>query len=316
MQAPPLITFIVPVYHIPDALLCECLQSLFRVELKPEEREIIVVDDGNDYDITHSWSEEWRRNIHCIHQANQGLSVARNVALKQAHGKYIQFVDSDDYLLPSLYGKILRLAIENDADLLSFHFFSTPQQQHLAFDKGWCGPITGAEFMEHHNLRPAAWAYLFKCNILGELQFTPHLLHEDEEFTPQIFLKAKRTFHTTATPYYYRKRSGSITHDEASNYLTKHAPCVENILSKLHTLPVAPQQRAALGRRVSQLTLDYVYNLMRYTHSPKEVNRALQRLRHLGVYPTERRFYNAKYALFRSMVGFAPTRYLLTLLLR
>lgn len=317
MQVLPLVTFIVPVYHIPDTMLCECLQSLFRVDLNPEEREIIVVDDGNEYNITRSWSDEWRRCIRCIHQPNQGLSVARNEALKLARGRYIQFIDSDDYLQPSLYTQLLHFAVKHDADLLSFHFFSNPQQQQtIALTKGMLGPLTGAEFMEHHNLRPAACAYLFKQSLLGKLQFTPQLLHEDEEFTPQLFLKAQRTFHTMATPYYYRKRSGSITHNAASDYVTKHAPCVEQIITKLHSLPVPPQQQAALNRRVAQLTLDYVYNLMRHTHNFKIVNQALQRLHERSVYPTERRFYNAKYAMFRSLVQFAPTRYLLTQLLR
>lgn len=311
----PFITFIVPVYHIPEAMFCECLQSIFSLPLMANESEVIVVDDGNESDIAASWSAEWKQRVCLIRQSNQGQAMARNAALDRARGEYVQFVDADDYLLPSLYAEaICFLKQHTDADMLSFSIGAG------ANTKEWMAPSavqTGAHFMETHNLCTAPWGYIFKKDIADGIRFRSHKLYEDIEFTTRIYLSAQRLYATQTMPYYYRMRQGSVTN---SSTIRQHAerdlPLYEQILFRLQTLPIRPEQQAALDRRVTQLAMDHVYNAMRYTHSLAYLRGVLSRLQAHGLYPFPNKQYTRKYTLFRHMVHFAPTRWLLTFFLR
>lgn len=179
----PHITFIIPVYNVPDKMLAECLQHLFDMQLPGGSYEVIVVDDGNTHDITAQWPETWRQRITCLHQPNQGLSAARNTGIAHAHGTYLQFVDADDYLFTHSYKAAIDFALAHDADLLAFHMtrkevattWTTPD-----------GPFTGNGYMALRNMRSAACGYMFKRNLLGKLRFTPGIVHEDVEFTTQL----------------------------------------------------------------------------------------------------------------------------------
>ena len=90
--AQPLVTFIVTCYNLPVPMLCECIDSILALSLSPAEREIIVVDDGSESSPMNGLMQ-YGIDIIYVRQQNQGVSVARNNALRMAHGQYIQFVD-------------------------------------------------------------------------------------------------------------------------------------------------------------------------------------------------------------------------------
>lgn len=93
----PLVSFIVTTFNLPTAYLKECLESITALSLAKSEREIIVVDDGSDISPINELLE-LREHIVYIRQENQGVSEARNTGIRAAQGKFIQFVDGDDYL--------------------------------------------------------------------------------------------------------------------------------------------------------------------------------------------------------------------------
>lgn len=313
MTQPPFISFIVPVYNVPTEMLCECLHSLFSLVLQPQEVQIIVVDDGCDYDITQGWALDWKTRIKLIRQTNQGLSMARNNALAVATGQYVQFVDADDYLFTALYNKVLTYLKAHTVDLLYFDTTATTTPQPWTAPKG---VTSGADFMLHNNLRSSACGYAFKREIVGDLRFVAGTYYEDIEFTTRIVLKANTMAVTTAQPYYYRVRKGSITSKKAvEDYEQKFLPMSAHILTRLQHLPVEAAQRPALERRIAQLTMDHVYNTMRYTHHYTYLSQTLTALRRQGLYPFPNKHYTRKYTLFRTLVACPITRYLLTLLL-
>ena len=98
----PLVSFIVTTYNLPLEYLKECLDSILQLTLSDKEREIILVDDGSDICPLNDLSE-YLVHIIYLRQANQGVSVARNYGMMIAKGRYIQFVDGDDYLIQSAY---------------------------------------------------------------------------------------------------------------------------------------------------------------------------------------------------------------------
>ena len=96
----PSVSIIVPVYKIEESLLRRCIESLMAQTL--EDIEILLVDDGCPAgcgDICDDYAQQDSR-IQVIHQANRGLSAARNTGMDAARGKYIAFVDGDDFVEP------------------------------------------------------------------------------------------------------------------------------------------------------------------------------------------------------------------------
>ena len=97
------LSIVVPIYKV-EPYLRKCVDSLLNQDLPTEDYEIILVDDGSPDccgEICDEYASKYG-NIRVIHRENGGLSAARNSGIEIAQGKYIQFVDSDDYLEPNV----------------------------------------------------------------------------------------------------------------------------------------------------------------------------------------------------------------------
>lgn len=113
----PLVSVIVPIYNM-DSFLRRCVASIMNQTLR--ELEIILVNDGStdtSSDIIREMALADSR-VKVINQVNQGVSAARNAGLKVAKGKYIGFVDSDDYIEPDMYSTMLQEMKLHKADLI------------------------------------------------------------------------------------------------------------------------------------------------------------------------------------------------------
>ena len=113
----PVLSVIIPVYNR-DKFLERCVRSVAASSLK--NMEIILIDDGsvdNSGELCDKLAQEDGR-ISVIHQQNAGVSAARNRGLEKAQGKYFAFVDSDDYIEPDMYEKMVAAMEENDVDMV------------------------------------------------------------------------------------------------------------------------------------------------------------------------------------------------------
>ncbi|MDD4535162.1 MAG: glycosyltransferase family 2 protein, partial [Prevotella sp.] len=173
----PLISFVVTTYNLSADMLMECLNSIFSLSLSREEREIILVDDGSDLSPLDEMTDV-RDELIYLRQPNQGLSVARNMGLRCASGKYVQFIDGDDYLIQAPYEHCLDIIRYREADMVLFYETQKKQSEVSFF---YDGPVSGVAYMHQNNLRASACGYIFRRAILGSLRFTPGILHEDEE---------------------------------------------------------------------------------------------------------------------------------------
>jgi glycosyltransferase involved in cell wall biosynthesis len=296
-----LVSFIVTCYDLPTDLLRECIESIRRLSLPASEREIILVDDGSAHSPLPALAALADEVIY-VRQSNQGLSVARNTGLQMARGIYLQFVDGDDMLLRAPYEHCLELVHKNDLDMVLFGFTRDRKDEPTA-KYGETPAETGIAYMRQHNLHGSACCYLFRSSLLGELRFTPSIYHEDEEFTPQLMLRAERVCATTAVPYYYRQRENSIitTVDEA--LVQRKRDDIKGIILRLQTMAdrLPTQERLAMQRRVAQLTMDYLYSLIVQTRSYDVVSAQVEELRAKGLFPLPSHDYTVKYKWFRLM---------------
>ena len=298
----PLVSFILTYYNQPVQLLCECIDSILALSLRPFEREIIIVDDGSRVSPMNGLMQYGDEIIY-VRQKNSGLSVARNKGIEMAQGKFLQFVDADDHLLKNPYEHCLDLIRQNsDIDMVMFDFTSTDTNETEYHDTE---VMTGSAYMLKNNIHGTACGYLFSQTTLSKLRFTPGIWHEDEEFTPQLLIRAEHVCATDAKAYYYYKHKGSITthDDEASK--AKRFDDIKGVLDRLHYLcdRVPQVDRIALQRRVAQLTMDYIYQVIMQQRSQKALNACIDELSSKGLFPLPDRDYSQKYKWFRKMTN-------------
>lgn len=298
-QVSPLVTFIIAYYNLPAEMLCECLDSILALTLRRSDRQIIVVDDGSDQSPLEELSQ-YLDDIVYLRQPNAGLSEARNSGMLMAKGQYIQFVDADDLLLQSPYEHCLDIVRFKQPDIVMFDFTDgTENDDNATFNTE--DLRSGTEYLSQHNLQATAWGYLFKRNMIGNLRFTPGIFHEDEEFTPQLLLRAESVLATDAKAYFYRHRPHSITTEEDKRKVVKRISDKLLIIKKLHRIAdtMPSDERLALNRRVAQLTMDYIYNIITQTRDRQFLDRKLEQLRQEGLFPLPDRDYTTKYKWFR-----------------
>ena len=216
----PKITIIVPVYKV-QPYLSKCLDSI--IHQTYDNLEIILVDDGSPDEcpsICDRYSKRDRR-IKVIHKENGGLSSARNAGLQIATGKYISFVDSDDWLEHDMYSVLFYNLVSADADVSVCAHISeygtedlTNPNQSKSFST-ICYTDTG-EIYKHllPNSQPSllfmVWNKLFKREVIGDVLFQVGQIYEDMYFDREVFKKCKKVIYSTYKGYHYRiGRSGS-----------------------------------------------------------------------------------------------------------
>ena len=303
MEQQPLVSFIIPTYNLPEPLLRECIESIMALSLREYEREIIVVDDGSKH-AAIACLGDLADTIIYIRQRNSGLSAARNRGIQNASGLYLQFVDGDDLLISNLYEHCLDLARFQKPDMVMFEFCRKMTKEKTYDD---LPVISGSDLMRHHNIKATACGYLFKSTTMGNLRFTPGICHEDEEFTPLLLLRTESVIRTSAPAYFYRERRDSITTSKNVRKVLQRLHDFKGVIYRLHEQASLSNDqwsaldRLALLRRVHQLTMDYIYQVIIETRSRHYLDRQLAELRNHSLFPLPDKDYTKKYTWFRRL---------------
>ena len=194
------------------------------------------------------------------------------------------------------------IRMNNTLDMVMFDFTSSGTDKTVYNDT----PVmTGSEYMLKHNIHASACGYLLKRTTLSELRFTPGIWHEDEEFTPQLLIRAEHVCATDAKAYYYYKHKGSITTHDDEESKAKRFDDIRGVLDRLQFLcdRVPQADRVALQRRVAQLTMDYIYQVIMQQRSQQALNACIDDLSSKGLFPLPDRDYSQKYKWFRKMTN-------------
>lgn len=218
------LSIIIPVYNV-EQWLMRCLDSLFQQNMPEDEFEVIIVNDGstdNSLDIAESFASQ-HENVRIVSRANGGLSAARNTGLAHTQGKYVWFVDSDDFLEPFTVKPLLEYALNHNLDVMCFNLqryyedgrkltYNNPENTQNEI-------LSGEEFIRKQHMPPAAWAALYRRNFLTDsnLRFMEGILHEDEEFTPKAYFLSKRIAYKDTVVVNYFQRIGSIMKSRQSD---------------------------------------------------------------------------------------------------
>ena len=217
-----LVSIIVPVYKV-EPYLRQCLDSALAQTHR--DIEVIVVDDGSP-DGCPTICDEYAAadpRVRVIHQANGGISVARNAALDAARGDWIMFLDGDDWLEPKLVQTVLAVVHEREADLVVFDF-------DQVFDDGrtWAfitdlpeGVYTGDEVLLalcEEKIRNNLCHILCAEKVVRDVRFPVGETCEDAAVWHRYLDAAETVAVTHQNGYRYRSRSDSVSANTSLHY--------------------------------------------------------------------------------------------------
>lgn len=200
----------------------KCLHSLLEQDIPFDEYEIILVDDGSP-DESKAIADDYAsrfKNIKVISQENKGLAGARNTGMVAAAGKYLRFVDPDDYVEPNSFSALLRQMEEENLDMLRFDYRMVDETYHF-IDKpkgvkwiDYSSCIMDGESFLHDRLGFGCfvWAYVYRLSFLREMNvmFEEGAYFDDTNWLPKVLARAKKVNSTGSISYYYYQRRGSL----------------------------------------------------------------------------------------------------------
>ena len=211
----PTVSFIVPVYNV-ETYLPKCIESI--LDQTFNDIEIILIDDGstdNSGNICDKYQIQDSR-IQVIHQNNQGISHTRNIGIEQAKGKYISFIDSDDFVSNN-YTEILLKAINRDTEIdISFCEYyivkddlsvvHTMNSSDMIYDNE-----TGIYLLcQDKEIKNYVWGKLFKKELFASIRFPEDRnMCEDMAILYKVFYLARKIYHIQTPAYYYQVRTDS-----------------------------------------------------------------------------------------------------------
>lgn len=256
----PKISVIVPVYNT-EKYVEKCLKSI--VEQKMKDIEIIVVNDGStdnsESKIQNFIKENKNLDIQYLKKQNGGLSDSRNFAIPYVHGKYISFVDSDDYISEDLYSNLEKY-MDDDFDLIKFKMQKVDENGNILekLDGPTFEKCTGEEGYEKlctsDKFLDPACIYLYKTKFFRDnnFKYEKGTFHEDFGLTSLIILKAKNFVSSSEDGYYYLQSNNSITRDvnydkeiQKSKDLLRH---YDNMIEKIKQYDISEKSQNLIKR--------------------------------------------------------------------
>ncbi len=218
----PTISVIVPVYKV-EPYLDRCVKSILVQTYT--DFELILVDDGSPDNcpaMCDAWAEKDSR-ITVIHQANGGLSAARNAGIAASRGEYLCFVDSDDAIRFDMLALLMKQLVREEADVAMGQLIRFAEEDELIEaraprDGVKATVLSGTEVL-HGFFDPAfpparlvsACGKLFRRTLFDGIEFPVGRLFEDEFTTYRLYARAERVALIEAPLYFYFINDGGIT---------------------------------------------------------------------------------------------------------
>lgn len=220
------LSLIIPVYNI-ASYLPRCLDSI--INQKYKNLEIIVVNDGStdtSREVIDDYCNKDSR-ITAIHKENGGVSTARLAGVSAATGDYIGFVDGDDYIEPDMFDRLVKNAVEHNADISHCGYKMVFPNGRIDYyyntgRKGVQDNLEGlGDLLKGERIEPGLVNKIYKKSIVTDMLSAGELnsgvkINEDLLMNYYLFKRADTSIYEDFCPYHYIVRSGSAANSEVS----------------------------------------------------------------------------------------------------
>lgn len=238
------LSILIPLYN-KEKYIQRCLESILDQQLPSDGLEIIIVDDGSKDSgplLVQQYADD-HTQITFIRQKNQGPSAARNKCMQAATGDYLYFLDADDYLATNVLPTILRLATENNLDVLEFETKQVTEgsaldRQPQDIENLSLEVMDGVSYVASNSFKNEAWRYIVKKGFLQDrgITFIEGTLYEDTIFTASVLLAAERIAKLKWDVHRYVVVENSIVTSKDIAHNKKFIVGMVNAIEHLHQL--------------------------------------------------------------------------------
>lgn len=295
------LSIVIPAYNVAK-YISKCLDSLLDQDLDCSSYEIIVVNDGskdNTLEITQSYVEN-HRNIKVIDKKHSGVGSARNAGIDNAIGRYIYFIDADDYLISNVLNLLITSIENNNLDILTFDskiisktedFYPPKNIENLEISS----IESGEDYIAYNRYKNEVWWFLIGSEFLKQsnIKFIEDRWMEDAIFTAELFLKATRMAYFPLDAHRHLVVSGSVmTSKEASHYkrviydIYNIALGFDSIINKLKSNPSSNKDCITrLKARQQSFVFFMMVRMLKSTIDLKEVKPIINKLDSVEAYP-------------------------------
>ncbi|MFT5749104.1 MAG: glycosyltransferase involved in cell wall biosynthesis [Ancylomarina sp.] len=317
------ISVVVPVYNAEIFVQTPLKSLLDKQDVDSLEYEIVCVNDGstdNSLAILDTYKEQYE-NVRVVTQMNKGLGGARNTGIENSKGKYILFVDADDYICDKSLNQLFEKAESGNLDILEFGAQGVSLDGEVKYTstiKKESEILTGEEYISKILYMDSACNKLYRRSLLEEnnLRFLERVYIEDIEFNTRAVFCAKRVQAIPTIIGQFVLTVGSITRSkEHKKQLKMMNDMLEviAIMKKYIHKNVSKESCAFLNlnKRLSFLTTSLLYRSLREAQSLDVQKGMLQKLNDVQLYPIHYKTNNISKDIFRILVNIKPAYFFL-----
>lgn len=306
-----ILSIIIPVYNS-GKYLERCVGSCLNQSLNENEYEILLCNDGST-DNSYEIAKELASRHDCIKvfsQKNQGAGMARNLGLHHAKGRYVMFVDSDDYIRPNSLNQPLCLCIENKLEVCRYSLIN------ILINTGESWPLTktiesgvlysGFDLISNPNVPfDTACSALYRLDFLqnNQIEFSKFTSSEDVLFTLNVYLLANRIMYVDTEVYVYEIKDTTRGHPTdikgKINFIKNDISIAAAIKDAANSGSFSESIKKALYLRSTSATISSLWALRKLRHKlyRENVVDIINHSKDLGVYPIKGRSYSWKSTL-------------------
>ncbi len=283
-----LISVIVPIYNV-ELYLSKCITSI--ISQTYFNLEIILVDDGStdSCPIICDKFKKLDKRIKVLHKKNGGLSDARNKGIDIAIGKYIMFVDSDDYLDEKIVEFLYTSLINNKADIatcnIANYYWNKPvindKNKNIELIMNNCDALEDLNYQNHTTT--SACAKLYLKELFSNIRYPYGKICEDLGTTYLLFGKAKRVVFNSKRMYFYLQRNNSIINSNRIKFNKNRLDAIKFAQDIVEY--TADNFPSIIDSSINRLFSEYIYivdkipNCKEYTGIKKEIFNNIKKYR-------------------------------------
>ena len=212
----PKLSIIVPVYNVKN-FLSKCINSIRNQTFK--DYELILIDDGSTDGSGEMCDAFAKQNdkIKVIHQDNHGLAYVRNIGIAKAVGEYIGFVDSDDWIEPDMFFKMINVADNNDADIVicrvrMVESDGTTTQKEIGpqNERYMDSTMATMEILKDEEIPSFSVNKIYRHNLFENIKFPVGRIFEDTATIYKVFYKSSKVIAIPYLGYNYMQNPNGI----------------------------------------------------------------------------------------------------------
>jgi len=305
-----LLSVIIPVYNV-ERYIEKCILSVLQNGLREDFYEIVIVDDespDNSMAIVSRFVQA-HKNIRVISQENRGLGGARNTGIRNATGKYLLFLDADDWYLPDTIAKLIQIAESEPLEILEFGAQGIFTNNEIMYTKSIDSEImNGVDYYQKYRYLDSACNKLYSRDFLTahQLFFLEKLYIEDYEFNTRALFRAKKIKATSLVAAQFLQSADSITRNAEHG---KHLKMQEDIILVIKNIDAfykhevkngTPKQASAyFEQKLAYLTVTLFFQLVKRNFTYKDIALLKKRLQKEHIFFADHPIFDEKKEWFR-----------------